>query len=81
MALRVYLFGQFKLLANDTLLELPSRPAQSLLAFLALNAGMVQRREKLASLPPKQTPAATCAKPCGEFESLSKVLPSAGKIS
>ncbi|NIW44710.1 MAG: hypothetical protein GWN30_08085, partial [Gammaproteobacteria bacterium] len=50
MPLKIYLLGQFKLLANDTPFDLPSRPAQSLLAFLALNAGTVQRREKLASM-------------------------------
>ena len=31
-------------------MELPSRPAQSLLAYLALNAGVAHRREKLANL-------------------------------
>ena len=50
MELRIYLLGQFKLLADDRRIELPSRPAQSLLAYLALNAGVIQRREKLASL-------------------------------
>jgi len=50
MGLKIYLLGQFKLQAEDRLIELPSRPAQSLLAFLALNAGVTQRREKLASL-------------------------------
>jgi DNA-binding SARP family transcriptional activator/predicted ATPase len=50
MGLKIYLLGQFKLLANDRRVELPSRPAQSLLAYLALNAGVTLRREKLASL-------------------------------
>ena len=50
MSLRIHLLGQFNLQANDLPLELPSRPAQSLLAYLALNAGIAQRREKLASL-------------------------------
>jgi predicted ATPase/DNA-binding SARP family transcriptional activator len=50
MGLKIYLLGQFKLQANDTPIELPSRPAQSLLAYLALNSGVTHRREKLASL-------------------------------
>jgi len=50
MSLKIYLLGQFKLQANDQQFELPSRPAQSLLAYLALNAGVSQRREKLAAL-------------------------------
>jgi predicted ATPase/DNA-binding SARP family transcriptional activator/predicted negative regulator of RcsB-dependent stress response len=50
MGLNIYLLGQFKLQADNQLIELASRPAQSLLAYLALNAGVIQRREKLASL-------------------------------
>ena len=50
MSLEIYLLGQFKLQANERPIELPSRPAQSLLAYLALNAGVTHRREKLASL-------------------------------
>ena len=50
MLLKIYLLGQFKLQAGRWPLELPSRPAQSLLAYLALNAGVDHRREKLASL-------------------------------
>jgi predicted ATPase/DNA-binding SARP family transcriptional activator len=50
MSLKIYVLGQFKLQANDLVLELPARPAQSLLAYLALNAGVTNRREKLASL-------------------------------
>jgi len=50
MGLKITLLGQFKLQAKDLPIELPSRPAQSLLAYLALNAGVTQRREKLASL-------------------------------
>ena len=49
MSLEIYLLGQFKLQANHLPIELPSRPAQSLLAYLALNAGLQHRREKLAS--------------------------------
>jgi len=40
MGLKITLLGQFKLQANDLPIELPSRPAQSLLAYLALNAGV-----------------------------------------
>ncbi len=50
MSLKIYLLGQFKLQANDLAIELPSRSAQSTLAYLALNAGVTQRREKLAGL-------------------------------
>ena len=50
MSLKIYLLGQFKLQNSDQLFELPSRPAQSLLAYLVLNAGVTHRREKLASL-------------------------------
>lgn len=50
MSLKIYLLGQFKLQANHHPIELPSRPAQSLLAYLALNVGVTHRREKLASL-------------------------------
>ena len=50
MSLTIYLLGQFKLQADDLTIELPSRPAQSLLAYLALNAGVTHRREKLAPL-------------------------------
>lgn len=50
MSLKIFLLGQFNLLVNDSPIKLPSRPAQSLLAYLALNAGVTHRREKLASL-------------------------------
>lgn len=50
MLLKIYLLGQFKILADQRTIALPSRPAQSLLAYLVLNAGLTFRREKLASL-------------------------------
>ena len=50
MRLSIFLLGQFKLQADDQRFELPSRPAQSLLAYLVLNAGVSQRREKLSAL-------------------------------
>ena len=48
--LKIRLLGQFNVEAEGQALELPSRPAQSLLAYLVLHAGMAQRREKLAEL-------------------------------
>ncbi|NIS79918.1 MAG: hypothetical protein GTO14_06875 [Anaerolineales bacterium] len=50
MTLKIFLLGQFKLQNNDLVLELPSRPAQSLLAYLVLNTGISHRREKLAGM-------------------------------
>jgi DNA-binding SARP family transcriptional activator len=50
VGLEIYLLGQFKLSANALSFELPSRPAQSLLAFLILNAGVTHRRETLACM-------------------------------
>ncbi len=50
MSLSIYLLGQFKLQANQLPIELPSRPAQSLLAYLVLNKGVTHRREKLAGI-------------------------------
>lgn len=50
MSLEIFLLGQFKLIANNNPFELPSRPAQSLLAYLVLNPGASLRREMLASL-------------------------------
>ena len=48
--LEVRLLGQFELRLNDRRLEIPSRPAQSLLAYLVLTAGVAHRREKLAGM-------------------------------
>ena len=44
----IRLLGQFEIRANGAAVALPSRPAQSLLARLALTPGMAHRREKLA---------------------------------
>ena len=44
------LLGQFDLRLDGRLVEIPSRPAQSLLAYLALTAGIAHRRERLAGL-------------------------------
>jgi len=48
--LEIRLLGQFDLRLAGAPLDLPSRPAQSLLAYLVLNPGLVHRREKLAGL-------------------------------
>jgi predicted ATPase/DNA-binding SARP family transcriptional activator len=48
--LKIKLLGQFEVRRNDAPVDLPSRPAQSLLAYLVLNAGTAQRRERLAGL-------------------------------
>jgi len=48
--LHVKLLGQFSIHLDDRLVEIPSRPAQALFAYLILNAGTAYRREKLAGL-------------------------------
>ena len=48
--LEVKLLGQFDVCREGTSIAIPSRPAQSLLAYLVLNAGTAYRREKLAGL-------------------------------
>jgi predicted ATPase/DNA-binding SARP family transcriptional activator len=48
--LQVRLLGQFEVRLNGAVVDIPSRPAQSLLAYLLLNAGTPHRREKLAGL-------------------------------
>ena len=48
--LTVHLLGQFKLDLNGELLALPSRPAQSLLAWLILHPGIAHRREQIAGI-------------------------------
>ena len=46
--LEVRLLGQFDLQVDGQPVKLPTRLAQSLLAYLLLNAGIAHRREKLA---------------------------------
>jgi len=46
--LDVRLLGEFKVNLDGQTVEIPSRPMQSLLAYLILNAGTAYRREKLA---------------------------------
>ncbi|MDX1612945.1 MAG: BREX system ATP-binding domain-containing protein [Candidatus Promineifilaceae bacterium] len=48
--LEIRLLGRFELRADGAAVELSSRPAQVLLAYLALQDGVAQRREKLAGL-------------------------------
>lgn len=48
--LEIRLLGQFDLRCDGEPIELPTRAAQSLLAYLVLNAGVSQRREKLAGM-------------------------------
>ena len=48
--LEVRLLGQFDVKVNSQSVVIPSRPAQSLLAYLILNAGTSYRREQLAGL-------------------------------
>ena len=48
--LEVRLLGQFDLRIDGQPIELPSRPAQSLLAFLCLNPEVQHRRERLAGM-------------------------------
>ena len=48
--LEVKLLGQFEVLRDGRRLTIPTRNAQSLLAYLVLNAGKSHRRERLAGL-------------------------------
>lgn len=48
--LQVSLLGQFEVLRDGERLAIPTRNAQALLAFLLLNAGQAQRRERLAGV-------------------------------
>jgi WD40 repeat protein/DNA-binding SARP family transcriptional activator len=48
--LELRLLGQFDLRLDGDVLDIPSRPAQSLLAFLVLNAGILHRRELLSGM-------------------------------
>src|SRR6516225_9669196 len=48
--LEIRVLGQFELRLNGVAVLLPSRPTQSLLAYLAMTAGTAHRREKLAGM-------------------------------
>jgi predicted ATPase/Tfp pilus assembly protein PilF len=48
--LEVRLLGQFDVRLNDDAIEIPSRPAQTLFAYLILNPGVAHRREMLAGM-------------------------------
>ena len=48
--LQIRLLGQFDVRSAGKRIDIPSRAGQSLLAYLLLNAGTPQRRERLAGL-------------------------------
>ena len=48
--LEIRLLGKFEVKRDGKLVAIPSRPAQSLFAYLVLTAGTVHRREKLAGM-------------------------------
>jgi DNA-binding SARP family transcriptional activator len=48
--LEIRLLGQFSLRRGGKRLDIPSRPAQSLFAYLILNSGVQHRRERLAGM-------------------------------
>ncbi len=48
--LQIRVLGQFDVRCDDRAIGISSRPAQSLFAYLAMNAGLTHRREKLAGL-------------------------------
>jgi DNA-binding SARP family transcriptional activator len=48
--LELRLLGQFEARLDDVPIALPSRPAQALVAYLVLTAGVSHRRERLAAL-------------------------------
>lgn len=48
--LELRLLGQFDVRRDGAPIDIPSRPAQSLLAYLALSTGTAHRREKLSGL-------------------------------
>ena len=48
--LEIRVLGQFERRRDGAVVQLPSRPAQSLLAYLVLTARTAHRREKVAGL-------------------------------
>ncbi len=48
--LTIRLLGQFAVRLDDDPVEVLTRPAQSLFAYLVLTAGLAHRREKLAGM-------------------------------
>ena len=48
--LEIRLLGQFEVRQDGAPIEIPSRPAQALLAYLVLSPGIAHRRERLAGL-------------------------------
>src|ERR1043165_7142638 len=54
--LEVHLLGTFSVRHKNHQINIASRPAQSLFAYLILNAGTAHRREKLAGMLWRQLP-------------------------
>ncbi len=48
--LQVRLLGRFEVILDDQSIEIPSRPSQSLLAYLLINPNKPLRRERLAGM-------------------------------
>ena len=60
--LEIHLLGHFQVRLNSRLVEIPERPAQSLFAYLSLNAGIEHRRERLAGMLWPETTEANARK-------------------
>jgi hypothetical protein len=73
--LQIRLLGQFDLRLDGKRVTIPTRVAQSLLAYLTLTAGTAHRREKLAEsfglIPPMRPRAKIYARNCGASASPS----------
>jgi WD40 repeat protein/DNA-binding SARP family transcriptional activator/energy-coupling factor transporter ATP-binding protein EcfA2 len=79
--LQVKILGQFDVRLNDKPVVIPSRAAQSLFAYLLLNAGTAFRREKLAGLLWPDTPEETARRNLRqELWRLRKVLEPDGSV-
>ena len=69
--LEIRLLGQFNLRLNRHPINLPSRPAQSLLAYLALKPGTAYgpsgSPDCCGPMPPRPMRAVICGRPCGAF--------------
>ncbi len=74
--LQIRLLGQFDTRIDGKRVTIPTRAAQSLLAYLVLTAGTPHRREKLAGISGRKRPTKvlvrTCARNYGEFARLSR---------
>jgi DNA-binding SARP family transcriptional activator len=54
--LKIHLLGSFEIKCRDEIINISSRPAQSLFAYLILNSSIFHRREKLAAMLWPDTP-------------------------